>query len=553
MLTVHTVSRASRSVVGLAMVALSTLLGACGGRVDDGAGDDLEMEAPTEEGWVGFFRPSNPKLDFEPCEGDPGLECATLKVPLDYSDGQCEKTEISVARLPSTRPQGPKHGVLFLGPGGPGGSGIDTLRAFAPFFSAGKLRENFDIVSFDPRGSGRSNPISCDVVMPPRPADLTDDASLIAYFEEFGKRAADACLEQNDSIVKHVSTNSIARDLDVLRKALDEKEITFLGFSYGTVLGSVYANLFPKRVRAMALDAPLTPAFVDSLSERARETAAASELALARLDQLCAADPGCPLKNAGIIDTFDLVASRLDASPVAVGPGQAPMTGDDVRFLVLGMLYNERAHAPLIIASLATAAAGNTSVLKSVLPLARSNSAYLLGGKARLDALTVGLCSDSGSRRDPSETLALARATAETSPHFGGLFSDVVRSTMFASAQCRDWPVADVPRIEDVSERVKTPILIVGNEFDNATPFTFAQSLGKTLGMEKNILRYQGGGHGIYGLGSACVNGAVDSYLIDRKLPGTGKTCAAEPVSFSFPAGFAPAPDGGLFGAPSSN
>jgi hypothetical protein len=106
-----------------------------------------------------------------------------------------------------------------------------------------------------------------------------------------------------------------------------------------------------------------------------------------------------------------------------------------------------------------------------------------------------------------------------------------------------------VPRIEDVSERVKTPILLVGSDFDNVTPLSFAQSLAKTLGMEKHVLRYQGGGHTIYGLGSACVNNAVNTYLIDRKLPAVGASCAAEPVSFTFPAGAAALPQGDLFGA----
>jgi pimeloyl-ACP methyl ester carboxylesterase len=380
--------------------------------------------------------------------------------------------------------------------------------------------------------------------MPPRPADADDDEELAAFFDEFGKRAADACLDQNDELVKHVSTNNIARDLDVFRKALGEQELTIVGFSYGTMLGSVYANLFPKRVRAMVLDAPLTPTFVDAHAERARDMAAASEQSLARLDRLCRQDPSCPLHKSGITPVFERVAKQLDASPVAVGAGQAPMNGDDVRFLMMGLLYNERAYSPLIPAALATAAAGNTALLKSVLPLARANSAYLLGGKARLDLLTVNFCTDSGVRRDPLELVDLARATADVSPHFGGLYADALRSTLFAASQCRYWPVVDVPRIEDVSERVKTPIMLVVNDFDNATPPSFAQSLGKTLGMEKHILRYQGGGHGIYGTGSACVTAAVDTYLIERKLPAVGATCAADPVSFTFPSGEAPSPEG---------
>ncbi len=544
MLTLNMVSGALRSCARLALLTLGLSgAAACGGRVDDevpGEGTGLAMEAPTEEGWVGFFWPSQPKINFGPCEGEPSMECGTLEVPLDYRNQWCnsgDTIDVEVARLPSTRSQGPKRGVLFVAPGGPGGSGIDLVRSMRPFLDAGPLRENFDIVTFDPRGVGRSQAVSCNVAMPPRPEDAGDDAALAAYFDEFGHRVADACLEQNGKIARHIGTNNIARDLDILRRALDEKELTVLGFSYGSAVGAVYANLFPKRVRAMALDAAVSPTFVDALTERSRDSAAASEQALARLDRLCREDAACPLRSAGIVATLEAVSARLDVNPASIGAGQPPLTGDDVRFLTMGLLFNERAHAPLLVAALATAASGNYAILRSILPIARSNSAYLNGPSARLDAMTVATCNDFGTRRSAADYLELARANAEAAPHFGGLFGDLLRSVSYGAAQCSDWPDADVPRIENVRHRLKKPILIVGNDFDNASPLGGAQSLGKALGMEEYVLRYQGGGHTAYGLGSDCVNDAVNDYLIDRKLPSLGTICEAEPVSFAFPSG----------------
>ncbi|MCU0686666.1 MAG: alpha/beta hydrolase [Polyangiaceae bacterium] len=541
MLTSNMVSKLKRSgAAQMVVVALGLLLGACGGRVDDGGtaedGETLDMEAPTEEGWVGFFRPRKSKIDFQPCEGDPALECGALKVPLDYKDQGCKSTEIWVARLPSTRKDGPKHGVLVLGPGGPGGSGIDSLSAMRPFFDAGPLRENFDIVSFDPRGVGRSNAVRCEVDMPQRPANPNDDVAVAAYFDEFGRRTAEACFAQNGVVARHMSTNNVARDVDVLRKALSEDEITFFGSSYGTQIGAIYANFFPKRVRAMVLDGALAPTFVDSLTERARDTASAAEQALVRLDQACRADAGCLLRGPGVIATLERVAARLDAAPVAVGGGQAPMTGDDVRFMAMGLLFSESVRWPLLVVALATASFGDDSILLSLLPLARTSDVYVSGRKAYLDAFTAVTCSDYGTRRDAADYLELARANAGASPHFGGLFFSVVHSAAFAAAQCSAWPEADVPRIEKVRGRVKTPVLIVGNDFDNATPIAWSQSLGKALGMEDHVLRYGGGGHTAYAVGVNCVDSAVNDYLITRKLPSSGSVCDAQALSFSFKA-----------------
>lgn len=541
MLTLNTVSRLKRSgAAQLVVMAMGLLLGACGGRVDDATaaadGETLDMEAPTEEGWVGFFRPRKSKIEFKPCASDPALECGTLKVPLDYKDQGCKSTEIWVARLPSTRKDGPKHGVLFLGPGGPGGSGIDSLSAMRPFLDAGPLRENFDVVTFDPRGVARSNGVRCEVDMPARPANANDDAAVASFFDEFGRRTAEACLEQNGPIVRHMSTNNVARDVDVVRKALGEDEITFFGGSYGTQIGAIYANFFPKRVRAMVLDGAMAPTFVDSLTERARDTAAAAEQALVRLDQACRADATCLLRGPGVIDTLERVAARFDANPAPAGPGQAPMTGDDVRFIAMGLLFSETVRWPLLVAALAVSSFGDDSILLSLLPLARSSDVYVSGRKAVLDAYTAVSCSDHGTRRAAADYLELARANAGASPHFGGVFFNLVHSVAFAAAQCSDWPEADVPRIEKIRGRVKTPVLIVGNDFDNATPIAWSQSLGKALGMEDHVLRYGGGGHTAYAVGVNCVDDAVNNYLIKRQLPSSGSVCDAQALSFSFKA-----------------
>jgi pimeloyl-ACP methyl ester carboxylesterase len=219
-----------------------------------------------------------------------------------------------------------KQGIIFVNPGGPGDSGVDFVFRAKSLFAP--LRQRFDIVSFDPRGTARSQPADCTIELPAPP---TDDAleARAAFADEVGARYARACSAQHGALATQIGTKNVARDIDVFRASLGERELNYLGFSYGTILGASYATLFPHRVRAMVLDGNVTPTwFADDLLEFDAEGSAGAELALRRLDQLCRAAADCPLKTAGVVAVYDRVIDRLDRDPVVVGG--AVVTGASV-------------------------------------------------------------------------------------------------------------------------------------------------------------------------------------------------------------------------------
>ena len=204
-------------------------------------------------------------IDWEPCGEDfPGLECATFDVPLDYDSPRGRTTEIALARVPASD-AAHRIGSVFVNPGGPGGSGVGlVLDGFGQFLHD-NLDGRFDVVGFDPRGVGASDPIHC--------FDSEDD--LVAFlnatplfpyqagqyrpFYEHWASLADRCLSRDGRIARHMSTADVVRDLDLLRRAVGDRKLTYLGFSYGSYLGNTYANLFPNNVRALVIDGVLDP------------------------------------------------------------------------------------------------------------------------------------------------------------------------------------------------------------------------------------------------------------------------------------------------------
>ncbi|HEU4538444.1 MAG TPA: alpha/beta hydrolase, partial [Polyangiaceae bacterium] len=264
-----------------------------------------------------FGERHNPSIAFAPCAGAPAFECGTLEVPADYDEPGGAKLGLAVLRVPAT---GQRIGTLFTNFGGPAGFQTDTLAALVTRGLA-PLREHFDLIAFDPRGTPSSEPETrCDFAPPPPPAP-GDPAARAQYLDEHARRFAEACLAQTGPVVAKLGTNNVARDIDLLRAALGEKTISYYGISYGAELGAVYASLFPKRVRAALLDGGTSDVFADYTVQAYAEQAAATELALARLDQLCRADAACPLHDVGLSAGVAQLLAALRANPVASDDG----------------------------------------------------------------------------------------------------------------------------------------------------------------------------------------------------------------------------------------
>jgi len=362
--------------------------------------------------------------------------------------------------------------------------------------------------------SSASNRVDCTFETPPLPTTDTQEATA-AFLDEAGGRYARACQDQHGALATQVGTNNVARDIDVLRASLGEQTINYLGFSYGTILGASYATLFPQRVRAMVLDADAPPTwFSDYLVEIDADGAAGAELALRRLDQLCRAAADCPLRTAGVVATFDRVVDRLDRNPVIVG--DAAITGQSVISLVFPALYAEVSGWPFIVRVLAHADAGDTSDLPAIAPL---------GPTLTLPSGFAVICDDAATRRFGLDYLPAQTGNNEIYPRFGGVNFGLAVTT------CSAWPRTRVTPIKNLETRNK--VVLIGNDFDPATPMMWSRNMASALGEKAALIRYQGGGHTIYGSGSACIDGAVEAYFRDLTVPASGLTCPAQQLSFS--------------------
>jgi pimeloyl-ACP methyl ester carboxylesterase len=501
--------------IGIGVVILSAI-GACDAEQRDSSIESAIATAPTRPALVESASPEADaaslarRIAFEPCAEDPELECGQLAVPIDYSDPRGDQISLAVVRAPAFNAR--KKGVIFTNPGGPGGSGVDFVIFVKDLFAP--LRADFDIVSFDPRGTARSSEAFCFFDLPAPPTADTLEATA-AFLDEASARYARACRDQHGNLATQIGTNNVARDIDMLRASLGESTINYLGFSYGTILGASYATLFPRRVRAMVLDAAATPAwFNDYLLELDSDGSAGAELALRRLDQLCRAAADCPLGTPGVVAVFDRLVERLDRNPVI--DGDRVFNGSSVRITVFGALYNELLGWPAIVDILARADAGDLSGL-APRPLTPSTTVIV-------PSTFAIVCNDSATRRSGLDYLPAQLGNEAVYPRFGGA------NFGLAITLCSSWPSTRTTPVTNLETRHK--VVVIGNDFDNATPIAWTRSMTTALGGKATFVRYQGGGHVIYGSGSACIDTAIESYFRDPARPPTGLVCPAQQLSF---------------------
>jgi pimeloyl-ACP methyl ester carboxylesterase len=460
------------------------------------------------------FKPA--KIVWKPCPEDATLECSVLQLPVDYRQPQGQSFGLGVIRAKATDAS-KRIGVLLTNPGGPAVSGVDALlggvAARAPILS--RLRERFDVIAFDPRGAKRSRPVRCDVDFGPMPPGA-EMAALTRFLDDVGQRYVRACAEHSGEFVFSLSANNTARDMDMLREALGERRISYVGLSFGTQLGAVYGSMFPQRLRAMVLDAGIAPetegmALLDFWAEHT----AGFGFAFHRLDQWCRANPDCPLREAGVVTVFDELSAQLAAAPAVTGATEVSQRV--LHRLVGGALYRE-SRWPDIVRALKAAHEGDFALLLR-----------LSGGRDSVVATTPTLCGTYATRLPAARVLPFDAAFSATHPRFFGRstpFLDADRwGVAFAVALCSAWPAAEETRILNLRDRLAHAPLLIGNDFDNATPIAWTRRLATALGFPQSVLRYEGGGHGVATSGNPCTDDAIVSYLIDLKLPPPGATC----------------------------
>jgi pimeloyl-ACP methyl ester carboxylesterase len=484
----------------------------------------------------GAFAGSKGALKWQDCglppDVQPGdVQCATQTVPLDYDKPGGKKISIAVARVPATD-QARRIGSLFFNPGGPGASGVDFLQTGgAALFGA--LNERFDIVGFDPRGVGQSSPsIDCKVNQEtqgpssqPFPTPLTVDLrALLAKDKSYLRR----CAALNGEILSHVSTADAARDMDVLRKAVGDAKLSYLGFSYGTFLGTTYAALFPNKFRALVLDGPLDAEeyLADPLKGSNAQTSA-FERELGRFFQACAANQAACLGFGGADpwDAYDQLVDAATASPIPANgyaPDPRPVDGDDLNAAAAIMMYAKQ-FWPLWAQALAAAQAGDGTLVRAIVD-------ELFYGRdpetGQYDPATDRFYAIYGAEAHwPSDIATYVREGDQA----WGAFDHFYSNHGYSELNFGLWPATAQDTYEGpyrVKDSAPTP-LVVATTYDPATPYRGALKLVRQLGNAR-LLTMRGDGHTAYGGNSPCIDKAVNDYLVDGTLPPAGTWCRQE-------------------------
>jgi pimeloyl-ACP methyl ester carboxylesterase len=483
-----------------------------------------------------------PELAWQDCGTDAagteaGVQCAVADLPMDYDEPTGEQVHIAVARVPAADPA-QRIGSLFFNFGGPGAPSVNFLQARgAGIFE--NLNQRFDIIAFDPRGVGQSTPaIDCQAdqetqgiysVPVPTPLDIDVDA-YVAKAQSY----VDICLDNNGEILEHVSTANVARDMDVLRAALGEEQLDYLGFSYGTFLGATYASLFPEGYRAMTLDAPLNAEeyINDPMSALAAQTAG-FEAALARFFEACGIDQAACSQFGGTSPSlaYDQLVAAAEATPIPApgyAPDPRPVGGDEIRMASGSLLYAKQRWG-LLGQALAEAAAGDGTLFRTVVDVLfwgrEDDGSFSPSGDLYF---AIGASEQQYPEGDLDSFLDRGAESWASFPHFWW-------NTGYAEISYGLWPARDEDAFTgpfSIPESSPTP-LVVATTYDPATPYPGARALVDQLGNAR-LLTMEGDGHAAYGGRSACIDSAVDSYFVAGTLPEPGTVCEQE-VPFEAP------------------
>jgi pimeloyl-ACP methyl ester carboxylesterase len=454
------------------------------------------------------------------------LQCGSVSVPLDYSHPDGPTIKIAVERRPAADPS-QRIGSLVINPGGPGTSGIDDLPNELSVLTP-ELLDRFDIVSFDPRGVERSDPVECEPTTTPTsttpasttttsttpvaaeplpdpvPATVAAQRALLAGDKDY----AEACEKYSGRILPFVGTVDAAQDLDRIRAALGDAKLTFIGHSYGTLLGAEYAELYPGHVRAMVLDGAIDPAL--GTDQMIIDQAEGFETVLDDFFTWCASSSSCPWTTSS--DPTAALLALIDASGSKPLPGAGGATAGPGEFYdaLLDDLYS-RSSWPSLGDALAQAASGSGTDLISL------STSYASGGSTNGgDANNAVDCLDHPVSRDPSTYPALAVTAAAKAPVFGPVLA-------WGLLQCAVWPDRPTRTPAPITAPGAPPILVTGTTGDPATPYAWAVALAHEL-QHGELVTWQGVNHVAY-FYSPCIRAIDQAYLVSGTLPPAGTVC----------------------------
>jgi pimeloyl-ACP methyl ester carboxylesterase len=468
---------------------------------------------PPSSGLAAFYTQT---LHWSACNS--GDRCAKLTVPLDYAQPAGETISLAVLEAPAAD-QGSRIGSLVIDPGGPGSPGTSFAALGTQAFGQ-PLLDHYDIVGFDPRGTGRSSPVNClsdsqlDTYFAQDPAPSTP--AEIATYRTLQHENATGCKRLSGALASHISTVESARDMDVLRAALGETRLAYLGFSYGTELGAVYAQLFPKRVGRFVLDGAVDPAL--SARQSDLQQAAGFQRALDSYAANCAnSHVGCFLGNtvAAVEKTITGLLDQIARQPLPAGSGRVLTEGN--AFYGIAVTLYSRAYWVLLTNSLRAALGGDGSQLMALADAYTHRAADGSYSDNEMEAFYAISCLDNPASIPISQVPSQYPAFEKASPVFGKVFA-------WSLASCRGFTAHSANRIPAIHAAGAAPIVVIGTTRDPATPFEWAVSLAHELDSGV-LIRRDGDGHTGYHTGNTCVDHAVESFLVSGVVPPDNLSC----------------------------
>ena len=467
--------------------------------------------APVPDGLETYY---SQEVEWSEC-GD-GFECADVTVPMDYEEPDGETITIALKVLQAT---GESRGSLFINPGGPGGSGVEMVETAGSLFGDALL-SNYDIVGFDPRGVGDSTAVRCydsaqldDLFS--RTYDLNTNQGFERYVNDL-TAYGEACEENTGELIHHLDSVTAARDLDVLRAVMQQATLTYLGFSYGTFLGAIYAEHFPDSVGRLVLDGAVDPAL--SYNEITEGQIGGFEVAYRSYLEDCLSGNDCPFTgdvDAAVHETAELL-TQLGDTPAASGDPDRPVTDSDLLNAIVIALYSPQSWQVLTSALTAMIQDDDGSQIRYLSDFAQERDD---SGEYPEDEGAFRLidCSDYQVELDRAASRQRAEANAQESELFGEALS-------YGEVGCAAMPIESDAVREPIHAEGTPPIVVVGTTRDPATPYQWAESMAEQL--ESGVLiSYDGDGHTAYGVGSQCVDEAVEAYLLDGVVPEDGLSC----------------------------
>ncbi|MEU1405819.1 alpha/beta hydrolase [Streptomyces sp. NPDC005728] len=510
-------SRLRAAALTTSAVLLAALLAGCsesakGGDLTAQKLDWTDCPAPSEaEG--GGTSPS-------PLPNGSKWQCATMKAPLDWSDPKGDTIDIALIRAKASGDPGKRIGSLIFNFGGPGGSGVTTLPAFGADYAA--LNTRYDLVSFDPRGVGRSAPVKCEsnaqlddyFQQDATPDNSTEETQLLDRTKQFNN----ACEKNSAKILPHVRTTDAARDMDLMRQVLGDDKLHYFGISYGTELGGVYAHLFPKNVGRAVFDAVVDP--TQTPEQSALGQARGFQLALDNFAEDCTSKTeDCPIGDTAqdVKDRIAKLLSDLEKKPI---PGILPrqLTQTAATNGIAQSLYSKD-FWEYLTEGLQQAYEGDGRILMLLSDSMNGRSEN--GEYSNITSANIAInCSDEKPRYTADYVQQKLPDFRAASPVFGDYLA-------WGMASCTDWAVPGAADHPDVSAPGSAPILVVGNTGDPATPYEGAKKMVDALGKGVAVeLTYKGQGHGAYDSKNKCVQSAVNGYLLDGTVPKAGTVCS---------------------------